>query len=172
MHQKEVNRKKLELTIKSHSQRILKYHDNDSQIRPQNMQIELNTIDKTKSSCLLLTNKFKRERKVSDASININHSESFLETKRRPLAPRLIINEENQQTSSETKGKPRFAGEAKVIELKMKMRETEKEERSREREVKSRERKTFQHISSKRPPFVELKSAKQFRSSFDLKYRY
>jgi hypothetical protein len=42
-----------------------------------------------------------------------------------------------------------------VIEIKMKAKDKDKE-----RQGKSRERKTFQHISSKRPPFVELKGVK------------
>lgn len=41
----------------------------------------------------------------------------------------------------------------------------------KEKNGKSRERKTFQHISQKRPPFVELKGAKEFRSSLELRYR-
>lgn len=43
--------------------------------------------------------------------------------------------------------------------------------KDKDRQGKSRERKTFQHISSKRPPFVELKGVKELRNSFELRYR-
>jgi len=36
----------------------------------------------------------------------------------------------------------------------------------RVKDGRSRERKTLQHISSKRPPFVELKGIKDLRNSF------
>jgi hypothetical protein len=66
------------------------------------------------------------------------------------LAPKHFLSE---NAPVEEKAKPKFAGEPRVIEIKMKAKEKEKQ-------GKSRERKTFQHISSKRPPFVELKGVK------------
>ena len=74
-------------------------------------------IDKTKSSCLLLTSKFKKR---SEANISLNHSESYLETKRKPLIPKYSVSEENV-LSSDQKGRPKFSGEPKVIELKMRL---------------------------------------------------
>ena len=160
---KDGSRKKLQLTIKSHSQRVLKFHEKQDDLKHQTIQIDVDPLDKTKSSCLLLTNKFKRQKKPSEINTSLNHSEIFNETKRRPLAIRQLNGEEKTYISnSDQKVKPKFAGEAKVLEVKMKLKE---------RDGRSRQRKTFQNISSKRPPFVELKGAKQFRSSFDLKYR-
>lgn len=66
------------------------------------------------------------------------------------MAPKHFLSE---NAPVEEKAKPKFAGEPRVIEIKMKAKE-------KERQGKSRERKTFQHISSKRPPFVELKGVK------------
>jgi hypothetical protein len=68
------------------------------------------------------------------------------------LAPKHFLSE---NAPVEEKAKPKFAGEPRVIEIKMKAKDKDKE-----RQGKSRERKTFQHISSKRPPFVELKGVK------------
>ncbi len=74
-----------------------------------------------------------------------------METKRKPFGAK-VVGDENVL---EEKVRPKFAGEAKVIEIKMKVNQGKH----------SRERKTLQHISSKRPPFVELKGVKELRNS-------
>ena len=155
--QKDPSKKKLELTLKSHSQRQLRNHDQLAN-RPDSIKLEFTTLAKRQTSCLFAPNKQRREKKLSDIVIN-NTSTSFLHTKREPLAPRSIEGEENIPDRGE-KPKPKFSGEARIIEIRMLTRGG-----------KSRERKTLQHISSKRPPFVELKGAKENRSSLDLRYR-
>ena len=67
---------------------------------------------------------------------------------------------ENTQIQFDRKQKPSFFGEAKTIEIKMKIKD------EGEKQGKGKERKTLQHISSKKPPFLELKGAKEVRTSF------
>lgn len=57
---KDLSKKKLELTIKSQSQRLLKYHEPEEKTRNQNIQIEINLLEKKQASCLFGTNKYKR----------------------------------------------------------------------------------------------------------------
>jgi hypothetical protein len=61
--------------------------------------------------------------------------------------------------------KPKFSGEQKLIEIKLKIKD------EKEPIGKNKERKTLQHMTNKRPPFVELKGMKDIRSSFELRYR-
>lgn len=90
--QKDPSKKKLELTIKSLSQRQLKGRYTLEINKPANIQIDFNLMDKRQTSCLFQASRNKKEKKNSEVFIS-NHSESFLETKRKPLAPRLIIND-------------------------------------------------------------------------------
>lgn len=150
---KDHSKKKLQLTIKSQSQRQINYKQPLQINKPPNIRLQFATMAKRQTSCLFPVNRNKREKKLSE--IVISSSSSLLDIKRQPLASKL--NEHN--ISKQQKGKPKFTGEAKIIEIKMVTKKG-----------RSRQRKTLQHISSKRPPFVQFKGAKQSRSSFDLQY--
>jgi len=78
-------------------------------------------IEKNKSSCLLLTNKFKKDKNKSEYKIPINRSESFIEIKRKPLAPKQISPENIQLPALDIK-KPKFGCEPKVLEIKMRLK--------------------------------------------------
>jgi hypothetical protein len=92
--QKDSSKKKLELTIKSHSQRLLKYQEPEEK-KNHNLHLEFNLLEKKQASCLFGTNKYKREKKASEVILLNNSTESFVDTKRKPLAPKHFVSEDN-----------------------------------------------------------------------------
>jgi hypothetical protein len=62
--------------------------------------------------------KNKRTKIASEINLSINHSESFIEKKRKPLIPRHTGSQDNL-LKEEFQGRPKFAGETRVIEIQM-----------------------------------------------------
>lgn len=67
------------------------------------------------------------------------------------------------QPEEKEKGKPKFSGEQRLIDVKLNLKEDKDD---KEWSGKNKERKTLQHMTSKRPPFVELRGVKDSRNSF------
>lgn len=53
-------------------------------------------------------------KKTSEIYLKLNHSESFVGTQRKPLAPKHVGSEDNL-IKEEHFGRPKFAGETKMI---------------------------------------------------------
>jgi hypothetical protein len=73
---KDVSKRRLELTIKSLSQRQLKNKDILDTHKPNSINIDFGALEKRQASCLFPVNKYKKEKKASE--IFISNSESFL----------------------------------------------------------------------------------------------